>query len=132
MRIVREVITFEEVVDELVDVSESIDDLSLIRFEFVKDSHWESLELNVSIFGAGDPDDEGPVLEFAIETDPLFHEDHLVQGIICQKIPALFDADLLDEIVGRNIPVVWNQDDETEVYINLADPGNDILLPIIR
>ena len=131
MRIIREIIEFDEVVDELVDVDETIDKLSQVRFNLVKDTHDGSYDFTVEIYGDGDPN-QGLVSEFTIDTEPLLSEGSPVQGINSKKIPALFDADLLEEIVDRAIPVIWNQGDETEVRINLADPGNAILLPMIR
>jgi hypothetical protein len=39
---------------------------------------------------------------------------------------------LINEIRKRGIPVLCNEGDETETYIDLADPGDKILLPMIR
>ncbi len=130
MRITRDVITFEEVVDEFIDVGESIDDLSLVRLTCVKDSHFNTISLDLEIFGAGDPDEVGPVLEFSIEPDPLLAEDCPDQGISCQKIPTLFDADLLEDIILRDTPVIWQG--EKEIRIHLDDPGNAVLFPMVR
>jgi hypothetical protein len=132
MKIIREVIEFEEVVDEFMDVGETIDDLSLIRLSLIKDTHDDSFELSIEIFGAGDPDVEGPVLEFNFDPDAILKEDALYQGINSQTIPTLFDSDLLDTLIDSNTQIVWNQDDETKATINLTHPGTDILLPMLR
>ncbi len=132
MKIVREIIEFEEVVDEFMDFGETIDDLSLIRLSLIKDTHYDSFDLSIEIFGAGDPHVEGPVLEFNIDTDAILKEDALFQGVGSQIIPALFNSDLLDTLIDNNTQIVWNQGDETEVQINLTHPGNDILLPMLR
>ncbi len=132
MKTVREVIEFEEVVDEFIDVGETIDDLSVVRLFLVKDVHDDSLELTVEIFGAGDPDEEGPVLEFNINTDFLLQEDNLVKGINSKTIPALFDSDLLDTMIDRGTQIIWNYGDETEKQISLSKPGSIALLPMLQ
>jgi hypothetical protein len=132
MKIVREVIEFEEVVDEFMDIGETIDDLSLIRLSLIKDTHYNSFELSIEIFGAGDPDEEGPVLEFNIDTDAILKEEALFQGISHQAIPALFNSDLLDTLIDSGAQIVWNHGDETEEQISLIKPGNDILSPMIQ
>ena len=132
MKIVRDVIEFEEVVDEFMDIGETIDDLSLVRLSLIKDTHYDSFDLSIEIFGAGDPDEEGPVLEFNIGTDAILKEGALYQGINSQIIPALFDSDLLDTLIDSSTQIVWNHGDETEEQISLIKPGNDILLPMIQ
>ena len=132
MKIVREVIEFEEVVDEFIDIGETIEDLSLIRLSLIKDTHYNSFDLSIEIFGAGDPDVEGPVLAFNIDTDALLKEYALFQGVNSQIIPVLFNPDLLDTLIDSNIKIVWNQGDETEEQINLIKPGDNILLPMLR
>ena len=132
MRIIREVIGFEEVVDEFMDIGETIDDLSLVRLTLIKDTHDDSFDLGIEIFGVGDPDVEGPVLEFNIETDAILKEDALFQGISAQSIPALFDSDFLDILIDSSTQIIWNHGDETEEQINLVRYGNNILLPMIQ
>ncbi|MBU1194013.1 MAG: hypothetical protein KKE62_01730 [Proteobacteria bacterium] len=132
MRIVREIIAFEEVVDEFMDVGEDITDLSLIRMSFIKDTHYDSFELSMEIFGGGDPDEVGPVLELYIDLDSLITEEQLFQGIEKHKIPTLFDPDLLEELIGRNVPIKWNEGDETQDCIDLSAPEDGFLLAMLR
>lgn len=132
MTIEYDFLELKEVVTELIDVGETLEDLSLVRFELVNDTHWDSLDMILYIFGTGDPDTECPVFETIVDTEVLLPSDNQVQGISCQKLAALFADDLVNEIRKRVIPVVFNQGDETETHINLAVPGDKILLPMIR
>ena len=56
MSIENDLLELEEIVTELIDVGETLADLSLIRFELVNDTHWDSLDMTLFIFGAGDCD----------------------------------------------------------------------------
>nr|WP_320190101.1 hypothetical protein [uncultured Desulfobacter sp.] len=96
------------------------------------DSHWDELEMTLYIFGAGGADIECPVYEVPVDTEVLLVEQNGLQGISCQKFAALFAEYLINEISSRNIPVICNEGDKTEKYFDLAAPGNDILLPMIR
>jgi hypothetical protein len=127
-----DILELKEIESELISVDETLDDLSLVKFELVNDSHWGCLEMTLFVFGAGDPDIECPVYEIRIDTDVLLTEQNGLQGISCQKLAALFAEDLIHEISGRNIPVICNEGDKTETYFDLAAPGNNILLPMIR
>ncbi len=132
MSIENDLLELEEIVTELIDVGESLDDLSLVRFEIVNDTHWDSLDMTLFIFGAGDPETECPVFETTVDTDVLLDESQGLKGINCKKLAALFAEDLVKEITMRDIPVISNQGDESETQINLAEPGDKILLPMIR
>ena len=131
MSIEYDVLDLKEVVAEFIDVGETIDDLSLIRLTLVKDTHWDCLDMNLLIYGTGEPDTECPVLEIPIDVEVLLLED-MSQGISCQKLAALFAEDLLEIIREKDVPVIFNQGDKTEARINLSKPGNEILLPMIR
>lgn len=132
MKIVRKVITLEEVQRELSDVGEDLNDLSVIRMSFVNDCHYDSYELTVHIFGDGDPDETGPVLELYIEPDALVTKEDLFIGINRLKIPSLFAPEALEALKLRNVRVEWNCGDETEELIDLADPGTGFLLAMIQ
>jgi hypothetical protein len=132
MSIENDLLELEEIVAELIDVGETLADLSLIRFELVNDTHWDSLDMTLFIFGAGDPETECPVFETRVDTEVLLTESQGLRGISCQRLAALFAGDLINEITRRSIPVVCNERDETEAHINLAEPGDKILLPMIR
>jgi len=132
MTIENDLLELEEIVTELIDVGESLDDLSLVKFELVNDTHWDSLDMTLYIFGAGDPDTECPAYEVRVDTEVLVTKQNGLQCISCQKLAALFAKDLIHEISRRNVPVVCNQGNETETYFDLTAPGNNILLPMIR
>ena len=132
MRIVRKIIELEEVEHEFFDVGEDFDDLSLIRISLIKDVHYNSFDLFVEICGDGDPDEVGPVLEFYINLDSLVTEEELFQGIDKQKIPSLFNPELLNKLIQRKIRVEWNSGDKTGEMINLKNPGEGFLLAMIR
>jgi hypothetical protein len=87
--------------------------------------------MNLLIYGAGDPDIECPVLEIPIDAEVLL-ADGMSQGISSQKLSTLFAEDLLEIIRKKDVPVICNQGDITETLINLSDPENGILLPMIR
>jgi len=131
MSIEYDVLDLEEVAAEFIDVGETIDDLSLIRLTLVKDTHWECLDMNLLIYGTGDPDTESPILEIQIDAEVLLLEC-VSLGISCQKLSALFAEDLLETIRKKDVPVIFNQGDKTEARINLSKPGNGKLLPMIR
>jgi len=132
MRIVRKIIELEEVEHEFFDVGENFDDLSLIRISMIKDVHYNSFDLFVEICGDGDPDEVAPVLEFYIDLDSLVTEEELFKGIAKQKIPSLFEPELLKELIQRKIRVEWNNGNETGKVIDLNDPGQGLLLAMIR
>ena len=132
MTIENDVLELKEIVTEFISVGETLEDLSLVRFELVNDTHWDSLDMTLYIFGAGSPDTECPVFETIIDTEALLPEKDQNQDISCKKLAALFAEDLINEIRKRGVPVLCNEGDETETYINLADPGDKILLPMIR
>ena len=127
MRIVRKIIERKEVEHEFFDVGEDFDDLSLIRISLIKDVRYDSFDLFVEICGDGDPDEVGPVLEFYIDLDSLVTEEELFKGIARQKIPSLFEPELLKELIQRKIRVEWNNGDETGEVIDLTDPGEGLL-----
>jgi hypothetical protein len=102
-----------------------------IRLTLVRDSHWDCLDMNLLIYGAGDPDIECPVMEIPIDAEVLL-VDGMSQGISCQKLSTLFAEDLLKIIREKNVPVICNQGNITKALINLSDPGNGILMPMIR
>jgi hypothetical protein len=131
MSIEYDVLDLDEVAAEFLYVGETIDDLSLIRLTLVKDTHWDCLEMNLLIYGTGDPDIECPVLEIPIDAEVLLLEG-MSQGISCQKLSALFAEDLLETIREKDVPVIFNLGDKTEALIDLSKPGNEILLPMIR
>ncbi len=131
MSIEYDVLDLEEVVAEFIDVGETIDDLSLISLTLVKDTHWDCLDMNLLIYGTGDPDIECPVLEIPIDAEVLL-VDGINQGISCRKLSTLFAEDLLEIIREKDVPVIFNQRDKTEARIDLSKPGNEILLPMIR
>lgn len=132
MSIENDLLELKEVETELVDVGESLDDLSLVKLEFVNDTHWGDFETTLYIFGAGDPDETCPVFETRVDTEVLLTEFQGLQGLSCRKLSALFAKDLVNEITVRGIPVICNQGDETEASIDLSDPGDQVLLPMIR
>jgi len=86
MTIENDVLELEEIVTEFISVGETLEDLSLVRFELVNDSHWDSLDMTLYIFGAGDPDTECPVFETRIDTEVLLPEEEQNQGISCKKL----------------------------------------------
>lgn len=133
MRIVREIITLEEVKREFDDVGESLDDLSIIRLSLVQDTHDDSLDLSVEIYGDGDPDETPPILELGIDNpNLLMTETEHFQGIDRQKIPTLFELPLIQELTQRGLKIEWNNRDETEEAIDLSNPGEGYLLAMIR
>jgi hypothetical protein len=67
-------------------------------------------------------------MEIPIDAEVLL-VDGMSQGISCQKLSTLFAGNLLEIIRGKDVPVIFNQGDITEVLINLSDPGNGILVP---
>lgn len=132
MKIVKQVITLDYVEQEFRDVSESLNDLSLIRLLFVKDCHNDSYDFSIEIYGQGMPDEVGPNVEIAIDVDDLLTEDVLFQGIDKKKIPLLFSQNFRTELIQRNIRVEYNDNDETSEALNLAEPGEGFLLAMIR
>ena len=132
MTIENDLLELKEIETELIDVGESLADLSWVRFELVNDSHWDCLEMTLYIFGAGNPDVECPIYEIRVDTDVLITEQNGLRGISCQRLAALFAEDLINEISRRNIPVVCNEGDKTETYFDIAAPGSNVLLPMIR
>ena len=101
MSIENDLLELEEIVTELIDVGETLADLSLIRFELVNDTHWDSLDMTLFIFGAGDPETECPVFETIVDTEALLDESQGLRGISCKKLSALFAEDLVNEITVR-------------------------------
>ncbi|NDY74251.1 hypothetical protein DO021_20485 [Desulfobacter hydrogenophilus] len=131
MSIENDVLELEEILTELESARETIDDLSLVSFTLEKDTYWDCLDLNLSIWG-GDPERGCPIFETPVDAEVLLHEDKRVEGLSIHKISALFDEALLETIRAKGIPVFFNQGDKTEVRIDLSDPGNEVLLPMIR
>ena len=131
MSIENDVLELEEVLIELESARATIDDLSLISFTLEKDTYWDCLDLNLSIWGA-DPDRGCPIFETPVDTEVLLHDDKRVEGLSIHKISALFEEALLETIRTKGIPVFFNQGDKTEVRIDLSKPGNEVLLPMIR
>ncbi|TYT73155.1 hypothetical protein [Desulfobotulus mexicanus] len=117
---------------EFNSVQETIADLSLISFELVKDCHWGDLDMTLYIYGAGDPETEYPVYEARIDTEFFLAEGSFGRVVSCKKLVALFSCSLVEEICRRNIPVVCNRGDSTETYIDLENPGEGVLLPMLR
>ena len=132
MRIVRKIIELKEVEHEFFDIGENFDDMSLIRISLIKDVHYNSFDLFVEICGNGDPDEIGPVLEFYINLDTLVTEEEFFRGIDKQKIPSLFNSELLNKLIQRKIRVEWNNGDKTGEVIDLSNPGEGFLLAMIR
>ena len=132
MKIVKHEIGYDYVEQEFRDVGETLENLFLVRLILVKDSHFNSFDFSVEIYGAGIPDEVGPVVEMAFDIDDLLTEDSLFQGINKQKIPALFSQQLLDELIRRNIRIEFNDGDETAEILNLSEPGDGYLLAMVR
>jgi hypothetical protein len=131
MSIENDLLELAEVLIELKSARETIDDLSLISFTLMKDTNWDCLELTLSIWGS-DPDRGCPIFEIPVDAEVLLHDDKQVEGLSIHKISALFEKALLKTIRVKNIPVIFNQGDKTEVRLDLSDPGNEILLPMIQ
>ena len=133
MRIIRNIIKFDAVEHEFSDIGEDINsDLSVIRISLIRDTHYDSYDLGVEIFGDGEPDEVGPVMELYVDLDTLLIEEELFQGINKNKIQSLFDSDLLNELIQRKVRVEWNNGDETGELIDIADPGEGFLLAMVR
>lgn len=133
MEIYRKVISFAEVEQEFVDVHETLDDLSVIRMSLVKDTHDESYDLCVEIFGDGDPDIDAPILDLRIELDAFVNDEKLhTHGISRKILQTMFDSQLSAEIIKRNIPIEWNNGDKTEAVIHISDPGSGFLQAMDR
>ena len=126
------IIEYQKVKNEFKDVQENINDLSVIKLKLVKDSHFNSFDFSVAIFGQGDPDVVGPVLEFSFDSDDLLTEEELFQGIAKQKIPSLFCTQLLELLIKKNIRIEFNTGDESEEVVSLSNPGNGFLHAMIR
>jgi len=131
MSTLRKIIEYQNVIEEFEDIQENINDLSLIKLTLIKDSHFNSYDFSVEIFGDGDQG-LGPVLEIQFDLDDLLTEEALFQGIAKKKIPSLFCPQLLEMLIKKNIRVEFNCEDETEDLISLANPGNGFLQAMIR
>ncbi len=133
MKIFRKTITFAEVEKEFLDVGENLNGLSVIRMYLVKDVHDDGIDLCVEIFGDGDPETESPVLDLHIDLDSITVMDELnIQGFNREKITALFDAKLIDELIQRKIPIEWNRGDKTRTVIDISNPGTGFLQAMER
>ncbi|MDY0133360.1 MAG: hypothetical protein RBR53_11930 [Desulforegulaceae bacterium] len=132
MLITDNILKLEDIVAEFISVDETLEDLSLIKFEFINDCHWNSLDMTLYIFGAGDPESEYPVFEARIDPEFFLQENTKSRVISCKKLAAIFAEDLINEISKRNIPVVCNKSDSTETCIDLVNPGERVLQPMVR
>ncbi|MCD4676907.1 MAG: hypothetical protein K8S18_13070 [Desulfobacula sp.] len=132
MKIVKQVITTEYLEQELREVSETLEDLSLVRLQLVNDSHYDCFDFTIEIYGGGIPDEVGPVVEIAFDVDDLLTEVNLFQGIDKKKIPSLFSQKLLDELIQRDIKIEFNYLDETAETLDLSEPGDGYLLAMVR
>ena len=105
-------------------------DISVIRVILTHDVHFDSLELNVTVFGISSDEEDAPVGEFLVDPDSLATTDQLCNvGIKPARLRALFSEGVWHLIIGLNIPVQFFCDDGSFVTVSLmTGEDNGIML----
>ena len=105
-------------------------DLSVIRVSMIRDVHYDSIELYVTVFGQDNDEEAAPVAEFWVDPDVVGAEHELKNGgIESYKLRAIFSQGIWNLIVGLCIPVQWLDEEGSFTTVPLfQDETNGIKL----
>jgi hypothetical protein len=110
-------------------------DISVIRISMIRDVHYDSIDLNVLVFGQEDGEEDAPVADLWIDPERIGTEDELnEEGISPCRLRALFSEDVLDLIMEKGVPIQWLCDDGylLTLSLNHEDETGIRLVPVDR
>ena len=104
-------------------------DLSVIRVSMIRDVHYDSIELYLTVFGQDNDKQDAPVAEFWVDPDVVGTEHELKNGgIESYRLRAMFSQDVWNLIVGLYIPVQWLDEEGSFTTVPLFQGANGIRL----